>query len=122
MNTTNISLPDWLTRCAENRPAHLAVQCGQVQWSFADLDRQATRLARQLAAAGVQEEHRVALLAANGLSYVAFVHALTRLGAILVPLNLRLTPLAANSPEHQRALIQPRLWEPLPPHVSQQRR
>ncbi len=33
----------------------------------------------------------MALLAANGLPYVAFVHALTRLGAILVPLNLRLT-------------------------------
>ncbi len=40
---------------------------------------------------GVQQGHRVALLAANGLPYVAFVHALTRLGAILVPLNLRLT-------------------------------
>jgi len=62
-----------------------------VQWSFADLDRQATRLARQLATVGVQERHRVALLATNGLPYVAFVHALTRLGAILVPLNVRLT-------------------------------
>ena len=53
--------------------------------------RQATRLARQLATMGVQQGHRIALLAANGLPYVAFVHALTRLGAILVPLNLRLT-------------------------------
>ena len=91
MNTSNIFLPDWLTRCAENRPGHLAVQCDQVRWSFAELDRQATRLARQLATLGVQEGHRIALLAANGLPYVAFVHALTRLGAILVPLNLRLT-------------------------------
>ena len=91
MNTTDMELPDWLTRCAENRPEHLAVQCGEAQWSFAELHRQATRLARQLASVGVQEGHRVALLAANGLSYVAFVHALTRLGAIMVPLNLRLT-------------------------------
>ena len=91
MNTYNIFLPDWLTRCAENRPGHLAVECDQVRWSFAELDRQATRLARQLATMGVQEGHRIALLAANGLPYVAFVHALTRLGAILVPLNLRLT-------------------------------
>lgn len=53
-------LPDWLARCAENRPAHLAVQCGQAQWSFVELDRQATRLARQLATIGVQEGHRVA--------------------------------------------------------------
>ena len=91
MNISNIFLPDWLARCAENRPEHLAVQCDQVQWSFAELDRQATRLARQLATIGVQEGNRVALLAANGLPYVAFVHALTRLGAVLVPLNLRLT-------------------------------
>jgi len=92
LNTSNIFLPDWLARCAENRPGHLAVQCDGVQWSFAELDRQATRLARQLATIGVQEGNRVALLAANGLPYVAFVHALTRLGAILVPLNLHLTP------------------------------
>jgi len=72
-------LPDWLARCAEKRPQHLAVQCEGVQWSFAELDRQATRLARQLAATGVQEGHRVALLAANGLPYVVFVFALTRL-------------------------------------------
>lgn len=91
MNTSDIFLPDWLTRCAENRPQHLAVQCEEQQLSFAELDRQATRLARQLATLGVQEGNRVALLAANSLSYVAFVHALTRLGAILVPLNSRLT-------------------------------
>src|SRR5216684_7321027 len=90
LNTPDIFLPDWLARCAENRPEHLAVQCEQVQWSFADLDRQATRLSRQLATTGVQEGNRVALLAANGLPYVAFVHALTRLGAVLVPLNSRL--------------------------------
>jgi len=91
LNASHTFLPDWLTRCAENRPGHLAVQCDQAQWSFAELDRQATRQARQLATLGVQEGHRVALLAANGLLYVVFVHALTRLGAILVPLNLRLT-------------------------------
>src|SRR5258708_15622653 len=92
LNTPDIFLPDWLARCAENRPEHLAVQCDHVQWSFAELDRQATRLARQLATMGVREGNRVALLVANGLPYVAFVHALTRLGAILVPPNPRLTP------------------------------
>src|SRR2546422_1066566 len=84
-------LPDWLTRCAENHPGHLAVQCEQEQWSFAELNRHVTRLARQLATLGVQEGDRVALLAANGLVYVVCVHALTRLGAILVPLNVRLS-------------------------------
>lgn len=83
-------LPDWLTRCAESAPERLAVQCGQVRWSFAGLARQADRLARQLATAGVGPGSRVALLASNGLACVACVHALTRLGAVLVPLNTRL--------------------------------
>lgn len=84
-------LPDWLTRCAENVPEHVAVHCGQTSWSFAELASQADGLARQLYTAGVREKSRVALLAPNNLAYVALVHALTRLGAILVPLNTRLT-------------------------------
>lgn len=84
-------LPDWLRRSAENYPDRLALRCGTVTWSFAELDRQATRLARKLATAGVRERDRVALLAQNGVDYVVMVHALTRLGAVLVPLNTRLT-------------------------------
>lgn len=90
-DSTSLHLPDWLTRCAENTPGNLAVQCGQIRWNFAELARQVDRLARQLAAAGVGEESRVALLAANGPAYVTLVHALTRLRAVLVPLNTRLT-------------------------------
>src|SRR5258708_3079134 len=91
METQNIFLPDWLRRSAENRPEHMAVQFEQTHWSFAELDREVQHLARQLATLGVHEGQRVALLAANGLSYVTFLHALTRLGAVLVPLNIRLT-------------------------------
>jgi O-succinylbenzoic acid--CoA ligase len=91
MNTSAALLPDWLGRCAANQPEHVAVHAGRVQWSFAELDRQASRLARQLAGVGVGEGSRVALLANNGPAFVAFVHALTRLGAVLVPLNTRLT-------------------------------
>jgi o-succinylbenzoate---CoA ligase len=89
---SDILLPDWLACCAGNYPEHLAIQCDQVQWSFAELDRQAARLARQLATLGTQEGDRVALLADSGRHYVTCVHALARLGAVLVPLNLRLTP------------------------------
>ncbi len=91
MNPTSIYLPDWLTHSAQNHPDQLALKDQHTSWSFAELDRQATRMARQLASVGIQAEERIALLAANGLSYVTCVHALTRLGAILVPLNTRLT-------------------------------
>ncbi len=85
-------LPDWLARSAGSFPRRLAVQDGQTGWSFADLDRAASRTARQLATLGVQVGDRVALLASNSSAYAAVVHALMRLGAILVPLNARLTP------------------------------
>ena len=75
MNAPNNFLPDWLTRCTENHPQRLAVQCDQVQWSFAELDYQASRMARQLATSDVQEGSRIALLAANGLSYVTIIGA-----------------------------------------------
>lgn len=91
MENAGMLLPDWLGRCAQNNPEHLAVKCGPVSWSFADLDREATQMARQLASLGVSGGVRVAALAANSLRYTALVHALTRLGAILVPLNVRLT-------------------------------
>ncbi len=91
MHTSDTLLPDWLGRCTQNRPEHLAVQYGETQWNFAQLDSEVSRLARQLASIGIGEESRVALLAANSLHFVTCVHALTRLGAILVPLNTRLT-------------------------------
>ena len=100
MNTYSISsgeqnpplhMPNWLQQCAENIPARLALKCDNVSWSFVELDRQVTRLARQLATLNIREGSRVALLAMNGLPFVVTVHALTRLGAILVPLNTRLT-------------------------------
>ncbi len=91
MNTPSMVLPNWLQRSAESYPDRLALRCGPLTWSFAELDREATRFARRLATAGVREGARVALLAQNGVDYVVTVHALTRVGAVLVPLNTRLT-------------------------------
>ncbi len=90
MHTSDTLLPDWLTRCAQNHPEHLAIRYNEIQWSFAQLAHEVSRLARQIASMGVGEGSRVALLAANSLHFVTCVHALTRLGAILVPLNTRL--------------------------------
>ena len=89
MSTT--ILPDWLTRAAANVPDRLALAHGPDHWTFAELDRRVALLAGQLASAGLRPGDRVALLAGNGLPYAACVHALTRLRAVLVPLNLRLS-------------------------------
>jgi O-succinylbenzoic acid--CoA ligase len=85
-------LPDWLQRRAADRPHDLAVCCGAERLTFEELDGRVARAARQLAAIGVTEGTRVALLLPNGIPYAILTHALTRLGAIMVPLNTRLAP------------------------------
>ncbi len=84
-------LPDWLQRAAENVPNRPALIANDEVWTFAELDRRATMAAQTLAASDVHNGMRVALLARNSFAYAAVVHALRRLGAILVPLNTRLT-------------------------------
>jgi len=88
-NSQNV-LPNWLERSALNHPHRLAVTDSRVSWTFAELDLRVTRLAHQLYVAGLREGDHAALLAGNGLPYCCCVHALTRLGAVLVPLNTRL--------------------------------
>jgi O-succinylbenzoic acid--CoA ligase len=59
--------------------------------TWAELSAQADSVAHSLAAAGVLEGDRVALLLRNRPLYAALLHGVARLGAVLVPLNTRLT-------------------------------
>jgi O-succinylbenzoic acid--CoA ligase len=59
--------------------------------SYAELDALAAQTARMLAARGVGEGDRVAVALPAGVEFAAVVHALPRLGAVLVPVNTRLS-------------------------------
>jgi len=61
-------------------------------WTYADLDAATDAVARSLAARGVGPADHVGTLLDTGLPFVLVVHALDRLGAVLVPLNVRHTP------------------------------
>ena len=61
------------------------------RWTFAELDRRVDAAAVVLRDRGVCAGQRIGLLAPNSAAYVVAVHALMRLGAVLVPLNTRLT-------------------------------
>jgi O-succinylbenzoic acid--CoA ligase len=89
-------LPDWLSRRAAERPDAPALIAGTgpgaVRWTWRDLDRRTAARAAELASHGVEPGNRVGALLINGPHYVETVHALMRLRAILVPLNVRLAP------------------------------
>jgi O-succinylbenzoic acid--CoA ligase len=83
---------DWLAAAADARPDGIALLAAGRSWTFAELQTDVSATAARLSAAGVRAGDRVAVLLPNGVDYVRLIHALARLGAVLVPLNLRLTP------------------------------
>jgi O-succinylbenzoic acid--CoA ligase len=85
------TLPDWLARRAAINPHHPALIAGGLTWSFGELDARAMVAARRLAGAGAREGQRVALLLRNSPTFVALIHAAPRAGAVLLPLNTRLS-------------------------------
>ncbi|MCS7246482.1 MAG: o-succinylbenzoate--CoA ligase [Thermomicrobium sp.] len=83
-------LPEWLAWRAAVTPERLALVWGERQWTFQALAREADGWARRLAGLGVGFGDRVALCLSNRPETVILVHAASRLGAVLVPLNVRL--------------------------------
>jgi o-succinylbenzoate---CoA ligase len=87
---------DWLSaRTAASPRATALIDCtgksAPQVWDFAQLDDLVSRLSGFLHEQGMSRGERVAVLLPNSLSYVALIFALIRSGAILVPLNTRLT-------------------------------
>jgi O-succinylbenzoic acid--CoA ligase len=74
---------------AASDPDGPAVQGSSAIWTHRELDRVVDALASGLAEAGVGHSSRVAALMEDDAPAVALLHALRRLGAVLVPLDRR---------------------------------
>jgi O-succinylbenzoic acid--CoA ligase len=83
--------PDWIAHRAEVVPDRVALVVENRERTFAELDAEVARMAGQFAALGVVAGDRVATLLHNGFEMAVTPHALLRLGATLVPLNVRLS-------------------------------
>ena len=84
-------VPEWLAWRAKVTPDRVALVWREQQWTFSRLAAEADVLARRLAELGVGRGDRVAVCLPNRPEVVFLVHAVSRLGAIVVPLNVRLT-------------------------------
>ena len=87
-------LPDNLgylfdTACALT-PSKPAVFQGDTVLTYAELDARANRVANALAALGVTAGNRVALLFNNDFRFLETLFGAMRLGAVAVPLNIRM--------------------------------
>ena len=87
-----IILPNWLHQRAHLTPDRLALIAGPERWTFHELDWRADQTARRLATLGLRQGDRLALLMRNSAHFAVLVHAASRIGAVIVPLNVRLSP------------------------------
>lgn len=81
----------WLEKRAALTPQRVALIGAGNRMTFGELREQARAWAFRLATRGVADGDRVAVLCRNGLHVPVIMHALSYLGAVLVPLNTRLT-------------------------------
>lgn len=86
------TMPEWLHWRAQATPERLALVARGRRLSFAEVAAEADRMARRLAALGPAPGDRLATLLPNGLEAAVVPHAVSRLGLVLVPLNVRLAP------------------------------
>ncbi|MCZ6707243.1 MAG: AMP-binding protein, partial [Chloroflexi bacterium] len=82
---------DWLAHRAQRTPERTALLFESERWTVAALHAASNGLALVLREAGLAAGDRVALFAGNRPATVIALHAVPRLHATLVPLNLRLS-------------------------------
>ncbi|WP_129116821.1 o-succinylbenzoate--CoA ligase [Halegenticoccus tardaugens] len=87
-------MDDWLTHRARATPDVTALVDADAgsEWDYAALDAEVDETAGRLAALGIEAGDHLGTLLPTGVPAVRLVHAAMRLGATLVPLSDRLTP------------------------------
>jgi fatty-acyl-CoA synthase len=86
----NQGIGSWTARRARKSPQHLALVHPERSLDYAELHRRCTRLAHALRGLGVRRGDRVGYLGPNHPAFLETLFAVGQLGAVLVPLNIRL--------------------------------
>ena len=69
-----------------------ALTCGEMTWSFKELDARSSQVAQALLASGVRAGDRVAMLSRNCGEFFELIFACNKIGAIFMAINWRLAP------------------------------
>jgi amino acid adenylation domain-containing protein len=78
---------EFLSNSARRKPEKVALICGNQQWSYAELDRMADRMANALVARGVRRGDRVAIHLHNTVEAVVGIFAILKAGGVFVVIN-----------------------------------
>lgn len=87
-----VNLAVLLTQTARRLPDSDALIHGETRWSWRELDQRVSALAHTLSERGVSRGDCVLIHGANHPEYVQSLFAIWRVGAVIAPTNVRLTP------------------------------
>ena len=85
-----MKLDNWLAQRSQSCPDRTALTADGEAVTYAELEAEATWVARRLAAQGVRRGSTVALSMHPSRELIVLVHALMKMGAVLLPLGPRL--------------------------------
>ena len=91
MSVHSFTIYDLYKRNAQLYKDKTAILSGETRVTFGDLWDQVNALAGELSSRGVDKGDRIALLTKNSPAFMTILGAAAALGAILVPINFRLT-------------------------------
>jgi acyl-CoA synthetase (AMP-forming)/AMP-acid ligase II len=86
-----MGLFDILKKTARDTPAKEAVVCGENRYSYAVLKDRVDKLSSSLLFLGIQKDDKIAIIHRNCHRYLETYFASAKIGAILVPVNYRLS-------------------------------
>jgi o-succinylbenzoate---CoA ligase len=86
-----MKLDDWLAQRSQSCPERTALAADGAEVTYAELEAEATWVARRLIAHGVRRDSLVAMTMHPRREQIVMVHALMKVGAVLLPLGPRLS-------------------------------
>jgi len=90
--TNSYPLYSMLSRTAESHPDKIALICGDKRYSYAQFKERVDRLACGLESININKIDKIAIIHKNCHRFLEAYFAAAKIGAILVPINYRLSP------------------------------
>ena len=87
-----MTIPYLLTKAVSKSPGREAIVSEAGRWTYEQWDRNANRRAWVLAKSGIKKGDHIATMFLNGNEVLETFLAIMKLGAVVVPLNIRLSP------------------------------
>ncbi len=90
--TAGVRMADVIRRAGQSRPGVVALRHDDRALTYAQLDERSNRLAQALLGSGMGRGARVAYLGRSAPEVIELLFAASKIGAVIVPLNWRLSP------------------------------